>query len=97
MNAIQCVLNEAQRKEFQPVPIELNKGEASFHHPLMVHGSFENKTDRPRRAVVLNAFADGVVSASDQPPLEGVPPIPVDQKMAGQFFPLLFEPDRQKQ
>jgi ectoine hydroxylase-related dioxygenase (phytanoyl-CoA dioxygenase family) len=97
MNAIQCVLNEAQKKEFQPVPIELNKGEASFHHPLMVHGSFENKTDRPRRAVVLNAFADGVVSASDQPPLEGVPPIPVDQKMAGQFFPLLFEPDRQKQ
>ena len=96
MNAIQCVLNEAQKKEFQPVPIELNKGEASFHHPLMVHGSFENKTDRPRRAVVLNAFADGVVSASDQPPLEGVPPIPVDQKMAGQFFPLLFEPEGPK-
>ena len=90
MNAIQSVLNEEQKKEFLPVPIELEKGEASFHHPLMVHGSFENKTERPRRAVVINVFADGVVSASVEAPLQGVPPIPVGHKMAGRFFPLLF-------
>ena len=97
MNAIRGVLNQEQNKEFKPLPIELRKGEASFHHPLMVHGSFGNKTDRPRRAVVINVFADGVISASDKPPLHGVPAIPVDQKMAGQFFPLLFEPEGQKQ
>ncbi len=88
MNAIQSVLNKEQKKEFNPLPIELEKGGASFHHPLMVHGSFGNKTDRPRRAVVINVFADGVRSASDEPPLQGVPTIPVGQKMAGQFFPL---------
>ena len=93
MNSIQSVLSEEQRAEFRPVPIELKRGEASFHHPLMVHGSFENKTERPRRAVVLNVFVDGVVSASDQPPLEGVPTIPRGCPMNGQFFPLLFDPE----
>lgn len=93
MDAIQTVLTREQKKNFQPVPIELKKGEASFHHPLMVHGSYENSTDRPRRATVINVFRDGVVSASNKPPLEGVPPISVGQKMQGQFFPLLFNPD----
>ncbi len=92
MNAIQSVLSDEQKDRFKPVAIELKKGEASFHHPLMVHGSFENETSRPRRATVVNVFRDGVVSDSDQPPLEGVPPIPVGEKMQGQFFPLLFDP-----
>jgi ectoine hydroxylase-related dioxygenase (phytanoyl-CoA dioxygenase family) len=92
MNAIQTVLNQQRKTEFLPVPIELKQGEASFHHPLMVHGSFENKTERPRRAIVINVFADGVVSDSDEPPLAGVPAIPKGKKMNGQFFPLLFDP-----
>ena len=92
MDAVQTVLNEAQKKHFKPVAIQLRKGEASFHHPLMVHGSYENFTDRPRRAAVINVFRDGVLSASDQPPLEGVPVISVGNKMEGRFFPLLFDP-----
>jgi ectoine hydroxylase-related dioxygenase (phytanoyl-CoA dioxygenase family) len=72
------------------VAVELKAGEASFHHPLLVHGSFENRTDRPRRATVINVFRDGVVSDSDAPPLAGVPPIPRGQPMGGQFFPLLL-------
>lgn len=92
MDAIQKALTPEQRAEFKPVAIELKKGECSFHHPLMVHGSYENLTDRSRRAVVLNVFRDGVRSASDAPPLEGVPPVPVGEKMSGQFFPLLFDP-----
>jgi ectoine hydroxylase-related dioxygenase (phytanoyl-CoA dioxygenase family) len=95
MEAIHAVLNDAQKEQFKPVAIELKKGEASFHHPLMVHGSYENRTDRPRRAAVINVFRDGVVSASDDPPLEGVPAIAVGEKMDGQFFPLLFDADAQ--
>ena len=95
MDAIQTVLTEEQRKQFKPIAIELRKGEASFHHPLMVHGSYENSTDRPRRAAVINVFLDGVVSDSDNPPLEGVPAIPAGEKMQGQFFPLLFDPRRE--
>jgi ectoine hydroxylase-related dioxygenase (phytanoyl-CoA dioxygenase family) len=92
MNAVLDSLSPAQRDEFKPVAIELKAGEASFHHPMMVHGSYANKTSKPRRAVVLNVFRDGVRSASDAPLLEGVPPIPAGEKMGGQFFPLLFEP-----
>lgn len=92
MDAILDSLTPAQRQEFKPKAIELKKGECSFHHPLMVHGSYENRTDKSRRAVVLNVFRDGVVSASDAPPLEGVPPISKGEKMSGQFFPLLFDP-----
>ena len=92
MNAIEGALTPEQKREFKPVPIELKQGECSFHHPLMVHGSFENRSNHARRAIVLNVFRDGVVSASDSPPLEGVPAIPIGEKMGGQFFPLLLDP-----
>jgi ectoine hydroxylase-related dioxygenase (phytanoyl-CoA dioxygenase family) len=92
MDAIQAVLSEEQRAAFKPVAAELKKGYATFHDGLTVHGSYENRTDRPRRAVVLNVFRDGVTSASDRPPLKGVPPIPPGEPMRGQFFPLLFDP-----
>ena len=92
MDAIYAVLTPEQKAAFRPVPIELKQGECSFHHPLMVHGSYANRTARPRRATVINVMRDGVRSASDEPLLAGVPPIPSGQKIAGQFFPLLFEP-----
>lgn len=92
MEAIHTVLNDEQRSQFRPVFAELKKGEATFHHPLMVHGSYENATDRPRRATVINVFRDGVHSVSDRPLLKGVPSIPPGEAMGGQFFPLLFDP-----
>ena len=92
MDSIREVLTAEQLAQFQPTAIELKKGQCAFHHPLMVHGSFENRTDRPRRAAVLNVFRDGVCSASDEILLTGVPPIPAGQPMEGQFFPLLFQP-----
>ncbi|PYS46930.1 MAG: phytanoyl-CoA dioxygenase family protein [Acidobacteria bacterium] len=93
MDAIQTVLTAEQKEKFKPVAMELKKGEASFHHPLMVHGSFENRTAHERRAIVINVFRNDVRSASDAPLLEGVPPVPVGEKMDGQFFPLLFDPN----
>jgi len=93
MNAIQKVLTIEQRAKFSPVAIKLKKGEAAFHHPLMVHGSLENKTDCPRRATVINVFRDGVLSASNEPLLDGVPAIPTGEEIQGQFFPLLFDPE----
>jgi hypothetical protein len=90
MDAIQAVLSEEQRRQFRPVAVELKKGYASFHHPLMVHGSYANSTDRPRRATVINVFRDGTRSASDAPLLKGVPPVPKGEPMGGRFFPLLL-------
>jgi ectoine hydroxylase-related dioxygenase (phytanoyl-CoA dioxygenase family) len=92
MNGIMNYLNEEQKKEFKPVPIELDAGYGTFHHPLLMHGSYENKSNRSRRAFVLNVFADGTASNSDAEMLQGVPPVKKGNKMEGQFFPLLFDP-----
>jgi ectoine hydroxylase-related dioxygenase (phytanoyl-CoA dioxygenase family) len=90
MEAIRGVLNDEQWEAFnRPVAVELKAGEATFHHPLMVHGSFANTTDRPRRATVINSFLDGVRSDTDDVLLQGVPAIPKGGKMEGPFFPLL--------
>jgi ectoine hydroxylase-related dioxygenase (phytanoyl-CoA dioxygenase family) len=93
MDDIMTVLTPEQKQDFQPVPIELKRGECSFHHPLMVHGSYANYSDKPRRATLVNVFRDGVTSATDEELLAGVPPIPKGAAMQGQFFPLLFDPD----
>jgi ectoine hydroxylase-related dioxygenase (phytanoyl-CoA dioxygenase family) len=90
MEAIRGSLPAGLQDKFNPVPIELRKGEASFHHARTMHGSGPNDTQRPRRATVINVFKDGVMSNADEPLLEGVPVIPRGQKMQGQFFPLLF-------
>ncbi|WP_422080406.1 phytanoyl-CoA dioxygenase family protein [Ulvibacterium sp.] len=92
MNGLMEYLTDEQREQFKnPVAIELKKGYAAFHHPLMVHGSYENKSDISRRAFVLNVFADGTISNTNDELLAGVPHIPKGNKMEGKFFPLLFE------
>ena len=92
MDKIKDYLTDEQVKEFKPVAVELKKGECSFHHPMMVHGSYANSSDRPRRAAVINVIRDGVASDSNEPLLDGVPVIPKRQKLSGQFFPMLFDP-----
>ncbi len=83
------LLTPEQLRDFKPVPIELKKGECSFHHPLTLHGSFANSSDRPRRAAIVNVVRDGVLSATDEPLLAGVPVVPKGQPLGGTFFPLL--------
>lgn len=92
MDAIQGVLSEEQRAAFTPVAVELPRGYAAFHHPLMLHGSSANTSDRPRRGTVINVVRDGVRSATNDPLLTGVPPVPAGQPLDGRFFPLLFDP-----
>jgi ectoine hydroxylase-related dioxygenase (phytanoyl-CoA dioxygenase family) len=91
MEGLKAFLNEEQtRKLDTPTPIEMKKGYAAFHHPLLVHGSFENNSERQRRAFVLNVFADGTCSQSDQELLAGVPIVKSGHKMEGKFFPMIY-------
>jgi ectoine hydroxylase-related dioxygenase (phytanoyl-CoA dioxygenase family) len=84
------------KAKFKPVPIEMKRGYAAFHHPLMVLGSYENKSNRSRRAFVLNVFADGTMPDTNDELLAGVPMVPKGEKLEGQFFPLLFPPHKIK-
>ena len=93
IQGIRDFLNREQKKQFDhPQFAEVKAGEAIFHHSLTLHGSGENKSDKPRRAFVINAFADGVISDSNEPLLEGVPAVKKGDKMEGQFFPLIYDP-----
>ncbi len=90
MHGIRGVLNDDQWELFNnPVAVELKAGECVFHHPLTVHGSFENRTTSPRRALVLNVVRDGVCSDSDSPLLDGTDIIPRGQPLNGRYYPLL--------
>ncbi|MCE9613547.1 MAG: phytanoyl-CoA dioxygenase family protein [Lentisphaerae bacterium] len=94
MEAILSVLTEDERHRFKPVPVEVRKGECIFHHGLSLHGSYENNTDTPRRATVVNVFGDGTRSDTNEPLLPGIPVVPQGYPLTGPFFPLLYAPPR---
>ena len=103
--SIKAVLSPERKAGFRPVPIPLRRGHAAFHHPLMVHGSHANGSDRPRRATVVNVMRDGARAAVDEPDVNGVPawllgtthtvpfyavsPKPTGPLLGGRYFPLL--------
>lgn len=40
--------------EFRPVTIELKKGQFSLHHCRAIHGSYPNRSNRPRIALAVH-------------------------------------------
>jgi ectoine hydroxylase-related dioxygenase (phytanoyl-CoA dioxygenase family) len=96
MDAVRESLAPEQVADFdRKIPMEMKKGEASFHHPLLMHGSYENRSDHRRRATLINVFADGVVSNREEdglnaPGADNYPKVPSGDAMGGQYYPLLF-------
>jgi hypothetical protein len=88
MESIRSVLTAEQEAQFKPVPIPLKAGECSFHHCLTLHGSYPNRSDRPRRSVVLNYMRPDTRSASDQPLMPGAAAIPPGAVVEGDLFPI---------
>lgn len=89
MESIKEILSEEEIQNWKPVSGQLKKGQVSFHHPLTVHGSFPNKSENWRRATVLNYFADGTQSHSDENIQHGC--TPKGQAMGGKFHPIVFD------
>lgn len=90
MASIKRVLNGEQWETFQsPEAVELKAGQVVFHHPLAIHGSFENRTGQSRKAAVVNMIGDTVTSDTNEPLLKGIPVIPTGNLLRGNFFPLL--------
>jgi len=99
MDAVTQVLSEEQIAVFEnKVANELPRGYASFHHPLTMHGSYANYSERPRRAAVLNTMAAttlGNTAKYDRiDALHNFPAMAQDRVLDSRFFPLLFEEDR---
>jgi ectoine hydroxylase-related dioxygenase (phytanoyl-CoA dioxygenase family) len=95
MDAVRTILDPDQLNTFEKkVPNALSKGYASFHHPLMMHGSYSNVSERSRRAVVVNAMTDGTLGNTANfdriEELMNFPCMPQDSILDSQFFPKLF-------
>ena len=103
MDSVRSLLTSDQIRDFErKVPIVMKEGYASFHHPVLMHGSFENRSPFQRRATVINVFGDGVISNLDfgsvnYPGTKNYPSIPVGHKMEGTYYPLLFNPEETSQ
>ena len=100
MDAIRKQLTDDQLEDFdRKIPVEMRAGEASFHHPLLMHGSYENHSERSRRATIINVFADGVESnrendGSNAPGADNYPQVPKGEMMQGTYYPLLLEAEK---
>ena len=91
------VLNADERAQWAARPPEtvlLKAGHVAFHHALTVHGSFGNRSDKPRRALVLNFFADGTKALMDGTLLKGAPAVAKGEPLQGKFHPLVFDASR---
>ena len=99
MESVKEILEPWQVEVFQNrVPVELKAGEAVLHHPLVMHGSFQNRSSDPRRGAVINFAADGVWShpgTLEGPGSTAFPVLPEGEKLAGTFYPLIFDPERE--
>lgn len=100
MYAVKEILTEEQQVQFDSkFANELQKGYASFHHPLTMHGSYANHSEKPRRAVVLNAMdhctLGNTAGYQRTEELKNFPEMPQDKLLRSKFFPILFSPDRE--
>ena len=90
MDAVKAFLEPAQAAAFRPEPMILRAGECLFHHSHTVHGSYGNRSDEPRRAVVLNFMKpDTRCADGEKPLLSAVPLIPNGAIIEGHHFPIL--------
>jgi len=76
-----------------PVP----KGAVHFHHGLTWHGSHENSSGRPRRAIALHFMTERTVYA--QPDRKGHPmlqffEVQPGEQLKGAHFPLLWDGEK---
>ncbi len=59
--------------------------------PVLYAGSFANRSNTPRRAAVINYFADGTISNTDDEIVKGVR-VAKGSPMTGKLFPLVYSP-----
>jgi len=88
-------LDDTQRAAFQPVGVHLKAGEASIHHSSTVHGSYANRSNQPRRSVVLNFMGPDTRCADPNVPiLKGCPLFDAGALIEGELFPIALDRTR---
>jgi hypothetical protein len=81
---------DAEIDKVKVIPWPVRRGEVSFHHSMTWHGSHENRSDRPRRAIALHFMTgDARFVKSGQHPMKKFIALEDDAPMrdAGEHFP----------
>lgn len=67
------------------------KGEVHYHHSLTWHGSHQNTSMRPRRAIAIHLMPDDTVyDAAGNHPMKPLVAVADGAKLQGDAFPLVF-------
>ncbi len=64
--ALKDYLSQEQNTRWNPVPVELEAGDCTFHHGLTFHYTNPNTTDHVRRALVAIFIPEGITYAADE-------------------------------
>ena len=83
-----------QQREFvtgSKLPLEVRAGDVTIHHCLTFHGSDENKSARPRKAIVTHLFSGDCKLVTERLPAYATDHFPtdVDGHLTGPAFPIL--------
>lgn len=82
---------EFEGRKIEVVPCPVKKGEVHFHHALTWHGSHENTSGRPRRAVALHYMTgDTRYVASGDHVMKQFVTVQDGEKMTDAAFPLVY-------
>jgi len=73
------------------VPHEIKKGQVSYHHCMVWHGSPPNKTSQKRRAIAVHYMPDHTIYVpTGAHPIEPFITVKLGEKIAGGNFPIVF-------
>jgi ectoine hydroxylase-related dioxygenase (phytanoyl-CoA dioxygenase family) len=75
----------------QPVMVRMRAGSCTFHNGLTFHYAHANKTDRPRRALVMIYMPDETTYNGKPHPITDGLDLAKDQPLSGGLFPLLVK------
>ena len=67
MDSLRQRIEARTGRKFETVPLEMKAGQVSFHHCLTIHGSGPNRTNRPRRSLVMHLMPAGAHYVAGSP------------------------------
>lgn len=76
----------------EAVPFEIKKGHVGYHHCMTWHGSFDNQSQRKRRAIAVH-FMPGHVryEPTGNHPMEPFIQVKAGEALSGDAFPVVYD------
>lgn len=83
--------DEFEGRKIAVVPTPVKAGQVHFHHPLTWHGSNQNLSGRPRRAIALHFMTEETTyDASRIHVMKPFVTVGNGEKVQGEAFPLVY-------